>query len=1026
MASSEVQNQATAAERVTWEPDDVQIFLPGELLPVVDDGEDESLVAAGDEPHTGAAIMAKVCPEDADRLAVDGGEDADELHMTLMYLGDAAGISQEEREAVVEALLHPLGELRATDGEIFAVSMFNPNGAEDGREPCVVGLVSGEWATLLHDTVLKAVNNVDGYYPPEQRSPWVAHVTLVYTDDADLSYFTDLVGPVRFDSVEVAFGEDRYEIPLRQADDGVSDVAEPSELPVGEDDAENSDDEEMRPVTDEPSVEYEGTLGFTEDGEPLVPNVLFDYAAWAKERDVNEPSGVGHQLREYWTHGPGAAKIRWGTDGSFDRCVRHLAKYVTRPQGLCAEYHHAATGEWPRGGIPSEGETSTFADAEAYPTVEHDEEGGEMPWHLEKRGEQFCVVKDADGSTVACHGDRGSAVAQVRALYASEPGAAANLNGGCPPGHHKMPDGSCMPGEDMDSYAGDAAAEPGTAPWNGVLTVEGLESGDGRMFAPGSLTWDAPPLPLMWQKETSHGGKSDVSVRVGSIDRVWREPDGGGRGDVNIIRGEGTLDLGNPDGAEVFRRMHKKLMGGDSVDVDSVKNADVELVYPEPEPLGEAAADGAPVLAPSPFQQPELTVYHRGRIRGTTLVEFPAFTEARLQLTDGDAVTAAADATFGVAPKHDTATTDAPWDAGAARRNLPSPLPVTKANDVFAYVDTSQEQDGSVPKSAGVLPHHEVSTDGSVGAANLTACSSAIGALHGAHGTGVSVPVAQRQAVYDHLAAHLRDAGRTPPPFSLVDRRIAALTAATSVIEVTDAPPREWFDEPTDVDALGALTVTAAGRVYGWLAPAGVRHRSFGHKAQYVPLGNVDYSRFLGGETIVADGGRVVTGNITLGCGHASTSYGVDAQAAADHYDNACSIVATARVGESPRGVWIAGALMPGVEATQVRKMMACSLSGDWRPHLDRPGWREFVAALLVPVPGFPMARVAPSVTISEGQLVAAAVPVQLAALSGRPTHPVDHRAKALAVAARLGRDPESRAAARTTQVASLRDRVRS
>lgn len=206
----------------------------------VDDGEDESLVAAGDEPHTGAAIMAKVCPEDADRLAVDGGEDADELHMTLMYLGDAAGISQDEREAVVEALLHPLGELRATDGEIFAVSMFNPNGTEDGREPCVVGLVSGEWATLLHDTVLKAVNNVDGYYPPEQRSPWVAHVTLVYTDDADLSYFTDLVGSVRFDSVEVAFGEDRYEIPLRQADDGVSDVAEPSEPPVSDDeDAES-------------------------------------------------------------------------------------------------------------------------------------------------------------------------------------------------------------------------------------------------------------------------------------------------------------------------------------------------------------------------------------------------------------------------------------------------------------------------------------------------------------------------------------------------------------------------------------------------------------------------------------------------------------------------------------------------------------------------------------------------------------------------------------------------------------------
>lgn len=53
-------------------------------------------------------------------------------------------------------------------------------------------------------------------------------------------------------------------------------------------------------------------------------------------------------IRTYWTHGKGAAKIRWGTDGSFKRCVRKLRKYFPQdPEGLCANLHKEATGEWP-------------------------------------------------------------------------------------------------------------------------------------------------------------------------------------------------------------------------------------------------------------------------------------------------------------------------------------------------------------------------------------------------------------------------------------------------------------------------------------------------------------------------------------------------------------------------------------------------------------------------------------------------------------------------------------------------------
>lgn len=54
--------------------------------------------------------------------------------------------------------------------------------------------------------------------------------------------------------------------------------------------------------------------------------------------------GNAQRLRTYWERGAGAAKIRWGTGGDFNRCVRHLRKYVRDPKGYCALRHIAATG----------------------------------------------------------------------------------------------------------------------------------------------------------------------------------------------------------------------------------------------------------------------------------------------------------------------------------------------------------------------------------------------------------------------------------------------------------------------------------------------------------------------------------------------------------------------------------------------------------------------------------------------------------------------------------------------------------
>lgn len=64
------------------------------------------------------------------------------------------------------------------------------------------------------------------------------------------------------------------------------------------------------------------------------------------------PADAGNtaRIKDYWSHGKGAAKIGWGTPGSYERCITELGKYVHSDgmlHGLCANLYHDATGTWP-------------------------------------------------------------------------------------------------------------------------------------------------------------------------------------------------------------------------------------------------------------------------------------------------------------------------------------------------------------------------------------------------------------------------------------------------------------------------------------------------------------------------------------------------------------------------------------------------------------------------------------------------------------------------------------------------------
>ena len=54
------------------------------------------------------------------------------------------------------------------------------------------------------------------------------------------------------------------------------------------------------------------------------------------------------KLKTYWTTGPGAAKIGWGTPGDFTRCVVAVRPYLgAHAEGYCNHLHQRAVGAPP-------------------------------------------------------------------------------------------------------------------------------------------------------------------------------------------------------------------------------------------------------------------------------------------------------------------------------------------------------------------------------------------------------------------------------------------------------------------------------------------------------------------------------------------------------------------------------------------------------------------------------------------------------------------------------------------------------
>jgi hypothetical protein len=242
-----------------------------------------------------------------------------------------------------------------------------------------------------------------------------------------------------------------------QDDQTLADLRSSTKPPVVELDKESLDDVLSQMAEEKPSEETAP--------EAVAASLLTVFDAFVAAGGLDRNRGNAEELRQYWTRGKGAAKIRWGTPGDWTRCVRQLSKYMGhRAKGYCQLRHKDATGVYTGSRL--------------------------NPGRRNETSSLFATETDLVQSVIA------QAELTARANHARE----------------------------RFGLVAGAAMEHGSKFNIPLLIPEDLESGDGRKFVKDSLSVRELPLPLLWQIKTGDGHMG--SVVVGRIDYVERTENG--------------------------------------------------------------------------------------------------------------------------------------------------------------------------------------------------------------------------------------------------------------------------------------------------------------------------------------------------------------------------------------------------------------------------------------------------------------------------------------------------------------------
>lgn len=208
------------------------------------------------------------------------------------------------------------------------------------------------------------------------------------------------------------------------------------------------------------------------------------------------------------------------------------------------------------------------------------------------------------------------------------------------------------------------------------------------------------------------------------------------------------------------------------------------------------------------------------------------------------------------------------------------------------------------------------------------------------------------------------------------------LTASVSVFERAPVrPPRSAFEvpEPNGPQPISLDSGVLTGHLCLWqTCHTGFLSGQF-QECIRPPRSYTNYADFHLGALPLDDGETLEVGKLTVGTGHADPY--ADRVAARAHYDHAGTVVAFVRAIDGKHGVWLSGVVKSDATDEQIRDLLACPLSGDWRAY---NGKLELQAALAVVVPGFPVQRAQLALS-AAGAPMTLILPTNVGVFSGDP-----------------------------------------
>lgn len=541
-------------------------------------------------------------------LAVPGGEPPDRLHVTLCSLGSVTTLGEDARRAIGTVMASFGASTGPIPGTISGLGWFG------SPDDITIALVDAEGLSAFRVALVDALTAA-GYPPVDNGHDFTPHITMGYGPvDASAAVGAMLA----FDELRVRWGTEVLAFDL------LGQPGVPAPPP---------------PMVEEAPV-----------AEPMGPEL-------APIPPDSPPPGFAERM------GDVADKFGWNEDheaaAAADRKAGPMTTTTTKParrgRNAGAVSRRAFADEVPAAAPPSKeppADIGTLGDDAlalemarrlAEQTVASIEaEGGSVPDSaraaletsaLSELTEALSEVVEDLAEDMAEGEPPPEAVAEaaqrVRARLRARAAQLAEMPGGvielvvCPEcGQEVAPTGEglcpncgafCME-EGRERMAAESARP---FDWEGVLTVEGVMSGDSRMIGDGALTWRTLPVPLMLQTVNAPG--HDGAAICGSIVEVERQG--------HTIVGRGYFSS-NEAGQMARALLSEGTLRGVSVDIDSV-----QMVFADPSgaELSPDEAMEAQMFGGGP-EVVEMIV--SGRVMGATLTPFPAFQEAFVYLLD--------------------------------------------------------------------------------------------------------------------------------------------------------------------------------------------------------------------------------------------------------------------------------------------------------------------------------------------------------------------------------------------------------